>query len=610
MATRVLDGCVLLVDAVSGVQCQTKTVWRKIAGRQLPAVAFVNKMDRVGADLLKTVESIREQLDTNPVLLQLPLLDDDNFEGVIDLISKTVFKWPLTNAKSSSLPPVPTVEMLSTSHSHYEQYEVMRKQLLDSLTEVDDEFMELCLEADFDSLTPKEIVPAIRRATLQRKVLPVFCGAALKGKGIHALLDGVISFLPSPADLSPVVLEKQDTKEKREVNHQQTKELCALAFKVVHDTMKGLLVYTRVFSGTLHSKDSIYNTLNGKAERVHQVLSISGEDFAPLMDAGPGSVCCLIGLKNTKAGDTIVTEGSRLRAYSMQGMTIPKPVFSLAVEPESAAKQKDLEAALKILALEDPSLQVDIEEESGQLVLRGLGELHLEIVCDKLRRQHRVQVYTGKTYIGYRETLKAETEGLSIHAVYDRVIEGKRLFAQFDLAFKYVGGTGDATFSIDEKLKSSLTADEYSALVDSLRNSLTRGPKGYPVVGIDITVKSCGMDGAQSTPGAIRACISTNIAHTLASTQYQQLLEPIMMLEIEVPDKFVGDVVSELSAKRRAQELEIRNVGASNSIVIAKVPLQAILGYATSLRSMTQGEGVFTAEYCNHTPVNMSDVAL
>lgn len=685
VSTRILDGCVLLIDAVSGVQCQTKTVWHKIANRELPAVAFVNKMDRVGADLYRSVESIRDKLQTNPVILQYPLVneEEDDFLGFVDLLSLTVFEWPHNSNHSFSTKASmnntdttshvdPIISRLSPSHNLYEDIVNARKTMIEQLAEYDEMVMDKFLEDAFDvlALSPQDLLPVLRRACLQRQILPVFCGASLRGKGVQALLDGIISFLPSPLDRPPIILiphtppspttpsstssiagitsskhlkhvGKLDSKEVTA----QSSELVALAFKVVHDSMRGLLVYARIFSGTLSAKDMLFNTTKQKAERVAQALRLNGDDFLQLQEVTAGSICCLVGLRHTRSGDTLIADhsngGKNSKAYILPGMTVPRPVFSLAIEPESTSKQKDLEQALQVLCIEDPSLQVELNGSDsndasgggggGQIMLRGLGELHLEIVLDKLKRQHKLNVYTGKTYIGYRQSLQHDIPDFV--AKYDRMVENRRLFAQFLLQFQVVpdhtatastdsdrgsdrGSDSDdrreedeeeKSFEIDEKVAEMLTAEELHAVCDCIRNCLVQGPRGYPVVGIKIIVSDFVRENAQiTTPGAIRAALATNIMHVLKEESNAKILEPVMHMEIEVPDQFVGDVISDLTGKRRAQELELRTLPSTGmTMIVSKVPLQSILGYATSLRSMTQGEGVFSTEYHSHEPVDI-----
>ncbi len=671
VSTRILDGCVLLIDAVSGVQCQTKTVWHKIAHRELPAVAFVNKMDRIGADLHRSVESIRDKLQTNPVILQYPLIneDADEFLGFVDLMSLTVFEWP-RNAQQTTKPTNnktqpnndttshvdPIVSPLSSSHDQYEEIMNARRRMIEELAELDETVMEKFLEdsVEIQDLSARDLLPVLRRACLHRQILPVFCGASLRGKGVQALLDGIVAFLPSPLDRPPTTLipytqpsTSNTTSTSKHLKHAgkleskevtaESSELVALAFKVVHDTMRGLLVYARIFSGTLSAKDTLFNTTKQKGERVGQALRLNGDDLLPLQEVSAGSICCLVGLRHTRSGDTLIAEhpgGAKGKAYILPGMTIPRPVFSLAIEPESTSKQKELEQALQILAIEDPSLQIELNgpDSGGQIMLRGLGELHLEIVLDKLKRQHKVNVYTGKTYIGYRQSLQCDVTDYL--AKYDRLVENKRLFAQFLLHFQVLPDKKDVTstekkeenkskaskdrkeeeeneeeeaFEIDEKVAEILSAEEMFAVTDSIRNCLLQGPRGYPVVGMKIIVADFVRENAQiTTPGAIRAALSTNIMQVLKDEANAKILEPVMHMEIEVPDQFVGDVISDLTSKRRAQDIELRTMQSTGmTMIISKVPLQSILGYATSLRSMTQGEGVFSTEYHSHEPVDL-----
>lgn len=632
VSTRILDGCVVLIDAVSGVQCQTKTVWNKIAHRELPAIAFVNKMDRVGADLTRAVESIKDKLQSNPVVLQYPLVDEqhDEFDGFVDLLSFTSFSWPRaseTRQKGTMAHIDPITERVREGDTKYEEVVAARRKLVEQLAEIDDALLEKFLEDDIDSVTPQQLLSALRRGCLQRQILPVFCGASLRGKGVQALLDGVLAFLPSPLDRPPITLipntellvgDRVASRHAKQVaraeKDKQTvevrpgdKDLVALAFKVVHDQMRGMLVYARIFSGRLSAKEMLFNASKQKAERIHQALHINGDDFLTIQEACAGSICCLVGLRNTRSGDTLVADHtSKWKAYVLPGMNIPPPVYSLAIEPESSAKLKELEAALAILSIEDPSLQVELNSsETGQIILRGLGELHLEIVLDKLKRQHKQTVYTGKTYIGYRQTLLNEVSDYV--AKYDRVVENKHLFAQFTLTFSLLERPSDeATFEVHDRVLDLLSGEELHALNDCLQNCLLQGPQGYPIVGMNIAVLDFVRESAQiTTPGAIRAALSMNIMTVLKDSHNLAMLEPFMHIEIEVPDQFVGEVISDLTGKRRAQEIELRSVTPGVTVIVGKVPLQSILGYATALRSMTQGEGVFSTEYHSHEHVEL-----
>lgn len=412
----------------------------------------------------------------------------------------------------------------------------------------------------------------------------------------------MVSLLPSPADAANISLTSRDgDKESHKLLVPSEQEpLCALAFKVVHDANRGHLVFCRVFSGRVKSKEAVYNASTGKAERIQQLLGISADEFSPLQEAGPGSVCCITGFRHTRAGDTIFGERGPLQAYRLEGMRIPQPVYCQAIEPERSADISKLDAALKILSIEDPSLEVSVDEESGQILLRGLGELHIEIICDKLKRQHNLNIFKGKTYIAYRETLVFSSPEIVIRhsAVYDKEIDGKRLSAEFEMVVSPRPVGDIATFTVDLSVKEILTSEEYHALIDSINTCFRHGVKGYPVVGLHVAVVGCKRDARFTTPGAVRACISTAITQLLLKEKHS-LVEPLMALEVELPDAFVGEVVSDLSGKRRAHHVEIKHSEVSNqsSLIKAHVPLRSILGYAKSLRSMTQGYGSFTSEY-------------
>lgn len=603
-SARVLDGSIIIVDAVSGVQAQTQTVWRQIQKQHIPSIAFINKMDRDGACFERTTESLRRKLNANAVPIQLPIGSEETYQGIIDLISLRTFIWEGTNKTPSS----PIVKVLSPEDEMYVSAIEQRETLLEAIAEVDEEFMEKYLEAvelddnTMSSIKTSDILDALRRSCLKNTLMPVLCGASLRGKGVEPLLDSILTFLPSPRDNKPFHAVNKQT-ENVKIMNADSPEFCALAFKVTHDVARGPLVYARVFSGTLTSKHSLFNSTQKSKERINQLLQVSADDLAVLPQCGPGEVCCLVGLKHTSTGDTLVTDGSALKNYVLEGLTIPPPVFALAVEPEKVSQQDDLEAALRIMCLEDPSLQMEVSGESGQTLIRGIGELHLEIVIDRLKRQFNLEVTTGAAYVAYRESVAANTEVVTKSFTYDRTVQMKRLFANLTFEVKCTGGTTEPVVSIDKPVKTALSADEYISLHDGLVAALGRGPRGFPVVGVEITVKSVERD-SDTTAGAIRACASLFVNDLLTNEEERILLEPMMSVEVELPEKFVGDVLSDLTVSRRAQIRDIDAKVDQKHIIHAQVPLAAMLGYATTLRSMTQGEGAFSSEYETHSPVD------
>ncbi len=601
-SARVLDGSVIIVDAVSGVQAQTQTVWRQVRKQNIPSIAFVNKMDRSGADFDRTIASLKNKLGANAVAIQMPVGAEETYAGVVDLISLRKFVWDLT----SKAPVPPVVSVLSADDALFEEAQERRSAMLESVAELDEPFMERYLEAEEGgtALSTSEILDAIRRTCLSNALVPTLCGASLRGKGVEPLLDSVLAFLPSPQDNRPfTAVDKKNGTEKSLTA--DSKDLCALAFKVKYDAARGPLVFARVFSGSLTSKHSLFNSSQGSKERINQLLQVSADDLATLPECGAGEVCCIVGLKHTSTGDTLVTDNGPLKNFVLDGLTIPPPVFALAVEPEKVSQQDDLEEALRIMCTEDPSLKMEISAESGQTLIRGIGELHLEIVIDRLKREFNLEVTTGKAYVAYRESLEAQEGVQTFTHTYDRTVGPKRMFATLEFEVRTTGLLVDPTVRIEKTVKSVLSADEYVALDEGLRAALARGPRGYPVVGVDVVVTNVTRD-ADTTAGAVRACSSLFVGELLSNEHQRVLLEPVMSVEAELPERFVGDVLSDLTVKRRAQIKEITSGVSAMHQIYASVPLASMLGYATSIRSMTQGEGCFSSEYSTHVPVDPS----
>ena len=435
--------------------------------------------------------------------------------------------------------------------------------------------------------------------------------------GVEPLLDSLVAFLPSPADRPDSIAVNTKTGDKKTISC-TSNDLCALAFKVVYDAARGPLVYVRTYSGTLSAKQVLYNTTQNNKERINQLLLVSADDLTNMASIGPGSVACIVGLRNTKTGDTLVADKGPLQTYVLDGLSIPEAVFSLAVEPEKSSQQAELELALNILCMEDPSLLVEIDKESGQTILKGLGELHLEIVSDKLYRQFNIKVTTGRAYVNYRESISSvEGNILSQKHTYDRTIGFKRMFASLVIDIHPFGVEEDCSglekdknkkasdepiIEITPAVRQQCTADEYIALLEGLRASFIRGPKGFPVTGFRLIVQSIEKD-SDTTPGAIRACTASFVDHLLRSNR-RILLEPMMSVVIEVPYSRLGDVLSDITVKRRGEVIEvITNEVINLNTIVASIPLATLLGYATAIRSLTQGEGSFSMEYLGHNEV-------
>ena len=599
-----MDGVIVVVDAVAGVQAQTRTVWNQVRKRSTPSIAFVNKMDRDGASFERCVQSLRLKLGMNAVPIQIPIGCEDAFDGVIDLLTLSKITWKNRTARN---PEKPIASILNQSDKEFDAAMEARVLLIEAVAEHDDGLMEKYLESP-ESISTADILKALRNACVGDKVVPVLCGASLRGKGIEPLLDSVIAFLPSPVDRSPEsLISKKDSKHVK-LLLPTSNDLCALAFKVTHDDARGPIVFVRLFSGTIDERTVLHNSTKGVKERVNQILAVNADDLEKVQSFASGNVCCLIGLKNTTTGETLVMDKGPLQHFILAGLDLPKAVFSISIEPERSSQQTDLEKALKILTIEDPSLGFEVSNESGQTLLSGIGELHLEIVCDKIRRQFGIEVSTGCAYIAYRETLEEGTLQQGCY-VYDRTYGVKRLFASLGYIITRDEGSSDVVIAVDDSVRKMLHADEYIAVLEGLQAASLRGPLGYPLVGLRVSIVTAERD-QDSSPGSFRACSSALVDTVLRSSSHI-LLEPIMRVEIDLPTRFVGEILSDLTVKRRGlvKEVNSNNVKVERSTVHGTVPLATMLGYASSVRSMTQGEGTFSLEYSNLSVVD-KDLAM
>lgn len=593
-SVRVLDSAVVIVDAVAGVQAQTRTVWKLAQKNSLPAVVFANKMDRDGASFEKTIKSLKDKLSINGIPIQYPIIKNDEFVGLVDLTTMNSISWPVQNTKTP-LPPI--IQQITNDHPNYSEIQEARNNMFESIADVDEDFMLMYLN-DSNEITIPIIRSTLRKVCLNRKLVPVLCGASLKGKGIEPLLDAVIEYLPSPIDRIPDIARNTETGEEIQIlpNNQ---DLYALAFKVIFDRARGPLVFVRVYSGSLASRKQLFNTTKQKKDIPNQVLHINAGDLIQSQAIEAGNIGCIVGFKSTSTGDTIIeSTNSNHKHFIMKGMTIPPNVFSVSIEPEKSSQQQELTKALDILTLEDPSLQYEISEESGQVIIRGLGELHLDIVCDKLKRQFNIEVHISKTYIAYRESVSLSQEPVTTEHILDRVIGNNRLFCGFNVVLSRSDYSLPPTITLHNDLKKKLTPLEKDTIFDAFESCFSSGVKGFPLVGLSFEITSFLKD-QDTTEGAIRAGIVTYI-HSVMKNIDMVVLEPIMTLEVECSQDSVGDILSDLSVKRRADIKEVIPLPGSNSIIHATVPFATMLGYATDLRSMTHGQGTFSIEYSSH----------
>jgi elongation factor G len=583
---RVLDGAIALFCAVGGVEPQSETVWRQANKYRVPRIAFVNKMDRVGADFFNVVNMIRERLGANPVPIQLPMGQGELFTGIIDLIKMkaVVYKEETLGA---------TWEEFDIPKELVDMAVEYRTKMLESVSEFDDTLLVKYL--DGEEISEDEIKSAIRKATLEFKIVPVLCGSAFKNKGIQRLLDAVVDYLPSPLDINngQVIGHHpfKDDKVVRQVSDDE--KFTALAFKIMTDPYVGKLTFIRVYSGTLKSGSYVYNSTQGKKERVGRILRMHANHREDVEEAYAGDIVALVGLRNTKTGDTLCSEDDPIL---LERMEFPEPVISVAIEPKTKADQDKLGEALSKLMDEDPTFRVTVDEETGQTLISGMGELHLEIIVDRLRREFRVEANIGKPQVAYKETIrkKARAEGKFI-----RQTGGRGQYGHVWIEIEPNRGKG---YEFIDAIVGGVIPKEFIPAVDQgIREAMQNGIiAGYPVVDVKVTLFDGSYHEVDSSDLAFK--IAASIAFKEAAKQAEPvLLEPIMEVEIVTPDEYLGDVIGDLNSRRgRIEGINMRKDG---QVVKALVPLAEMFGYATRLRSITQGRAIYTMQFHHYEEV-------
>jgi elongation factor G len=583
---RVLDGAIALFCAVGGVEPQSETVWRQANKYRVPRIAFVNKMDRVGADFFNVVNMIRERLGANPVPIQLPMGQGELFTGIIDLIKMkaVVYKEETLGA---------TWEEFDIPKELVDMAVEYRTKMLESVSEFDDTLLVKYL--DGEEINEDEIKSAIRKATLEFKIVPVLCGSAFKNKGIQRLLDAVVDYLPSPLDINngQVIGHHpfKDDKVVRQVSDDE--KFTALAFKIMTDPYVGKLTFIRVYSGTLKSGSYVCNSTQGKKERVGRILRMHANHREDVEEAYAGDIVALVGLRNTKTGDTLCSEDDPIL---LERMEFPEPVISVAIEPKTKADQDKLGEALSKLMDEDPTFRVTVDEETGQTLISGMGELHLEIIVDRLRREFRVEANIGKPQVAYKETIckKARAEGKFI-----RQTGGRGQYGHVWIEIEPNRGKG---YEFIDAIVGGVIPKEFIPAVDQgIREAMQNGIiAGYPVVDVKVTLFDGSYHEVDSSDLAFK--IAASIAFKEAAKQAEPvLLEPIMEVEVVTPDEYLGDVIGDLNSRRgRIEGINMRKDG---QVVKALVPLAEMFGYATRLRSITQGRAIYTMQFHHYEEV-------
>ncbi len=575
---RVLDGGVVVFDAVAGVQPQSETVWRQADRYHVPRICFVNKMDRVGADFFRTIESIVRRLRANPVAIQIPIGREGTFRGVVDLVEERALFYEPGNTDAPQEGPVPE-ELL-------EQFQTYRSLLVEKVAETDEELLVKYLEEQ--EISREEIKRALRKATLQYRLVPVLCGSALRNQGIHSLLDAVGDYLPSPLDVPPV--EGKDYRTGEKVLREASSEapFAALAFKVVMDPFIGRLVYFRVYSGKAKAGSMVFNCTTGSRERLGRVVKMHAQHREEVEEVDTGGIAAAVGLKNTTTGDTICDESAPV---ILETITFPEPVMSVAIEPKSKAEQDKLMEALNKMAEEDPTFKVSYDSETGQTLISGMGELHLDIITDRIRREYKVQGNVGRPRVAYREaiTVPVRAEGRFIrqtggHGQYGHVwIEMEPLER----------GSG---FQFEDRTTGGVIPREFIPAVEQgVKEALQTGPlSGYPVVDVKVSLVDGSYHPVDSSAMAFSVAGSMAVKAALQKAR-PVLLEPVMRLEVVTPGEFLGEVLGDLG-RRRANIKSIEGQ-ADIQVVRASIPLGESFGYAGVLRSLTQGRASYSMEF-------------
>jgi len=584
---RVLDGAVAVFDAVSGVEPQSETVWRQADKYRVPRICFINKMDRIGADFHAAVQSIEKRLDATVAVVQLPIGAEGHFKGMVDLIGMKALVWPDVEGKGENW------EVLDVPEDLMDEAEEWRHQLVDVLSHFDENILEKYVGDE--ELTADDLRKALRHGTIENHCFPVMCGTAFKNKGVQPLLDAVVDFLPSPADLPPVKGVDVKGIEELERAPDDNEPFCALAFKIMSDPHVGKLTYFRVYSGTLKAGSAVYNTTKDGRERVGRILQMHANHREEKQAIFTGDIVAGIGLKNTTTGDTLCDPNHPIVLESLQ---FPEPVIHVAIEPKTKADQDKLGKALQALSEEDPTFQIRTDDETGQTVISGMGELHLEVLVDRMLREFKVDATVGKPQVAYRETIGRPVQKV----VYRHVKQtgGAGQFAHVVISLEPTGPGGGYEFV--DQISGGRIPREYIPSVDQgIQESLTSGVlAGYPMVDVRAILIDGSYHEVDSSEMAFK--IAGSMAFKEAARKATPtLLEPIMGVEVVTPEDYMGDVIGDLNGRRgRVQGMEQRG---NSHVIRVLVPLAEMFGYATDLRSRTQGRATYTMQFHSYQQV-------
>ncbi len=589
---RVLDGACVVFSAVDGVEPQSETVWRQANKYGVPRIAFVNKMDRTGADLFRVVEQIKTRLGANPVLIQLPIGAEEHFEGVVDLVRMKSVYWQDSTQGM-------TFELRDIKPEMQADCNAWREKLVEAAAESSEELMDKYLNGG--ELTEEEIRSGLRARTLKSEIVPVLCGTAFKNKGVQAMLDAVIDYLPAPNDVPPIqgILHDQDNSVGLRAPS-DTEPFSALAFKIMTDPYVGTLTFFRVYSGTLESGSTVLNTVKDKRERIGRILLMRANDREEIKEVRAGDIAAAVGLKYSTTGDTL-SDPDKL--ITLERMEFPEPVISVAVEPKTKADQEKMGIALGKLAQEDPSFRVRTDEETGHTIIAGMGELHLDIIVDRMRREFKVEANIGKPQVSYRETIRKAVEQ---EGKYIRQTGGRGQYGHVWL--KIEPGELGSGVQFENAIVGGVVPKEYiPAIEKGVREQAENGAlAGYPVVDVKITLFDGSYHDVDSNEMAFKIAGSQGFkAGALKASPV--LLEPIMKVEVVTPEEYMGDVVGDLN--RRRGVIQGMDETVSGKHIAAEVPLSEMFGYATDVRSMSQGRATYTMEFVKYaeTPNNIAE---
>jgi len=583
---RILDGAVAIFCAVGGVEAQSETVWRQANKYNVARICYVNKMDRSGANFYAVVDQIREKLKANPLPLQLPIGVEDSFIGVVDLLEMKAYQWDDEDQGAS-------YHEIEIPQDMADDVQTYRTQLLETLAELDEALMEKYFE-DAESITMEELVSAIRKATLEHKIEPVLCGSSFKNKCVQRLLDAIVMYLPSPSDMPAItgINPKSEAEETRAADEKAP--FAALAFKIATDPFVGKLTFIKVYSGTLKAGETVYNVSSGKRERVSKILQMHSNKQQPLESVSAGNIVALVGMKEIHTGDSLTDEKHPI---VLENIVFPEPVIQIAIEPKTKDDEEKMMLALAKLADEDPTFVVSENEESGQILISGMGELHLDILLDRLKREFNVDCNHGKPRVAYKEALSSP---LRYHATYKRQNGGKGSFADMEFELQPLPFNAKG-LQFKSEVKGGAIPKEFLAGAEKgFKMAMMNGKYGFAVEAMAVTVLDGETHPADSDAMAFEICAKIGFRDALQQMD-TIILEPIMKVEITTPDEYIGNVTGDLNRRRSVLEQIDAKVGFQ--VITAQVPLAEMFGYVTTLRSISQGRATFSMEFQKYAEV-------